>query len=119
MLFRSEPGTDPLVTLIYTSGSTGAPKANPKRWRDFADGVQQNLAALAGLYNEDAPSIVATVPPQHMYGVEMSVLPWPPTSRPSARNSSAVRSRTRSSRVSVSWRNCASASSSSASASSG
>lgn len=63
-----------VVAIGYTSGSTGAPKANPKRWRDFADGVQQNLAALAGLYNEDAPSIVATVPPQHMYGVEMSVL---------------------------------------------
>ncbi|QCO68589.1 acyl-CoA synthetase [Luteimonas yindakuii] len=65
---------DHVVAIGYTSGSTGAPKANPKRWRDFADGVQQNLAALAGLHGSDAPAIVATVPAQHMYGVEMSVL---------------------------------------------
>lgn len=60
------------VAVVFTSGSTGAPVAHAKAWRDlylgtrmcrqcfFADGVAHN--------------IVATVPPQHMYGLETSVL---------------------------------------------
>ena len=63
-----------VVAVGYTSGSTGAPKANPKRWRDFRAGAAQNAAALADLFGGAAPSVVATVPAQHMYGVEMSVL---------------------------------------------
>ncbi|WP_081770010.1 AMP-binding protein [Luteimonas huabeiensis] len=74
------PGAMPKVedahvaAVGYTSGSTGAPKANPKRWRDFRAGAAQNAAALADLFGGAAPGVVATVPAQHMYGVEMSVL---------------------------------------------
>ena len=65
-----------VVAIGYTSGSTGAPKANPKTWGSFATSTAQNMAALAGLLPVagDTAHVVATVPPQHMYGMEMSVL---------------------------------------------
>ena len=68
------PG-DATVAIGYTSGSTGAPKANHKTWRSFATSTAQNIAALADLMAADVTThVVATVPPQHMYGMEMSVL---------------------------------------------
>ncbi len=63
-----------LVAIGFTSGSTGAPAANPKTWGAFVTSTAQNLQALADLWGERTPSVVATVPPQHMYGMEMSVL---------------------------------------------
>jgi acyl-coenzyme A synthetase/AMP-(fatty) acid ligase len=66
---------DATVAIGYTSGSTGAPKANLKTWRSFATSTAQNIAALADLMAPGATThVVATVPPQHMYGMEMSVL---------------------------------------------
>ncbi len=63
-----------LVAIGYTSGSTGRPQANPKTWGSFRRSTAQNLAALADLWPEGDAHVVATVPPQHMYGMEMSVL---------------------------------------------
>lgn len=66
---------DALAAIGFTSGSTGQPKPNPKRWGAFATSTRQNLCALADLLAADAVTpVVATVPPQHMYGMEMSVL---------------------------------------------
>jgi acyl-coenzyme A synthetase/AMP-(fatty) acid ligase len=66
---------DALVAIGFTSGSTGAPKPNAKTWHTFRTSTAQNLAALAGLWPDEAVvQAVATVPPQHMYGMEMSVL---------------------------------------------
>lgn len=66
---------DAVAVIGFTSGSTGVPGANPKRWRALASGAGQNLAALADLWPRGGQArIVATVPPQHMYGMEMSVL---------------------------------------------
>ena len=65
---------DALVAIGFTSGSTGQPKANPKRWSGFCASTAQNLAALADLLADGVTPLVATVPPQHMYGMEMSVL---------------------------------------------
>lgn len=65
---------DALVAIGFTSGSTGVPGANPKTWSTFHTGTAQNLAALADLHGEATLPVVATVPPQHMYGMEMSVL---------------------------------------------
>jgi acyl-coenzyme A synthetase/AMP-(fatty) acid ligase len=63
-----------IVAVGYTSGSTGAPKANPKRWGDFCTSTAKNATAL-GADDFDRPlHVVATVPPQHMYGMELSVL---------------------------------------------
>ncbi len=66
---------DAVVAIGFTSGSTGAPQPNPKTWGGFRVSNTQNMAALADLWPAGAvPQIVATVPPQHMYGMELSVL---------------------------------------------
>ncbi|MFL6591936.1 MAG: AMP-binding protein [Luteimonas sp.] len=68
-------GDEALVAIGFTSGSTGEPRPNPKSWRSFRTSSAQNLAALGDLWSADAPAqLVATVPAQHMYGMEMSVL---------------------------------------------
>lgn len=64
-----------LAAIGFTSGSTGLPLANPKTWGSWQTSTAQNLAALRDLWPPGAAaSIVATVPPQHMYGIELSVL---------------------------------------------
>lgn len=64
-----------VVAIGFTSGSTGQPRPYAKTWASFRASTGQNLAALAGLLDvADVTHVVATVPPQHMYGMEMSVL---------------------------------------------
>ena len=65
---------DALAVIGFTSGSTGQPKPYPKTWASFSTSNQQNLRALASLWAGQVPSVVATVPPQHMYGMELSVV---------------------------------------------
>jgi len=65
---------DAVVAIGFTSGSTGVPTANAKTWGSFHASTAQNLAALADLHGGATLPVVATVPPQHMYGMEMSVL---------------------------------------------
>lgn len=60
------------VAIGFTSGSSGQPKANIKRWGSFCASTALNSRLLCG--GSAAPNIVATVPAQHMYGLEMSVL---------------------------------------------
>ncbi len=69
------PYVDPgAVALIgYSSGSTGRPTPSPKTWRSLTVSNAQNMAALATL-GDAGREVVATVPPQHMYGMELSVL---------------------------------------------
>lgn len=66
------------VTAIgFTSGSTGQPKPNPKTWASLRASTACNSAVLIdvlGLAPDAVANLVATVPPQHMYGVEMSIL---------------------------------------------
>ncbi|HET6396549.1 MAG TPA: AMP-binding protein, partial [Pseudoxanthomonas sp.] len=70
------PGVEPsaLAAIGFTSGSTGRPQPHAKTWAAFATGTAQNVAALRDLWGAAQPQVVATVPPQHMYGMEMSVL---------------------------------------------
>lgn len=69
------------VMVGFTSGSTGQPKAYPKLWSSMHGSTARNAAAirqaLAIAEEHKAatiPAIVATVPPQHMYGMELSIL---------------------------------------------
>lgn len=66
------------AVIGYTSGSTGMPKPHPKRWDSFATSTALNAEAirarLSARGHAGTPWIVATVPPQHMYGMELSVL---------------------------------------------
>ena len=66
---------DAIAAIGFTSGSTGVPAANPKSWASFRASTAQNLAALRHLWPAgETAHVVATVPPQHMYGMELSVL---------------------------------------------
>ncbi len=64
---------DQCVIIGHTSGSTGQPSAHRKLWGQFQASNERNMAVLmqatGGPFN-----IVPTVPPQHMYGVEMALL---------------------------------------------
>ena len=61
------------AAIGYTSGSTGVPRANPRRWGKLAISSGHNDALLRALAGDEY-HVVATVPPQHMYGLEFSVL---------------------------------------------
>lgn len=57
----------PLVTL-FTSGSSGTPKASTKTWASLSATLAASSRAL-GL-SERRVALLATVPTQHMYGLE-------------------------------------------------
>lgn len=67
---------DMTVMVGYTSGSTGQPKTFPKLLRTVTGSNACNAARIRAAI-ADKTSLVwvlATVPPQHMYGMELSVL---------------------------------------------
>ncbi|MFC5606523.1 AMP-binding protein [Variovorax soli] len=62
---------------LLTSGSTGVPQAHAKRWDTLVGDVAAavpRLASLLGRPSLDGLTLVATVPVQHSYGLESSVL---------------------------------------------
>ncbi|WOB08977.1 AMP-binding protein [Piscinibacter gummiphilus] len=66
-----------IAVQVLTSGSTGAPVPHPKAWHYLRIGVEaeaQRLAEQMGLPSFTGVTLVATVPAQHMYGFESSVL---------------------------------------------
>jgi acyl-coenzyme A synthetase/AMP-(fatty) acid ligase len=59
------------AAILFTSGSTGGPSAHWKYWGNLVQGaasLQQRFGIKPG------SEIIATVPPQHMFGLELSVL---------------------------------------------
>ncbi len=67
------PG-DRVVAGVFTSGSTGEPTMHRKRWASLVENVRAEGERL-GCDGRGSPlAIVATVPPQHMYGFESSLL---------------------------------------------
>jgi acyl-coenzyme A synthetase/AMP-(fatty) acid ligase len=62
-----------LAAIVFTSGSTGTPLPYRKTWGRLAHCVR-NEAAELGLLDGRGYALVATVPAQHMYGFESSVL---------------------------------------------
>ncbi len=64
---------DQLAAIVFTSGSTGAPVPHRKRWGAL---VERSRAAgeRFGLVEAAPSTVVGTVPPQHMYGFETTVL---------------------------------------------
>jgi acyl-coenzyme A synthetase/AMP-(fatty) acid ligase len=69
------PMIDPehVAAYVFTSGSTGLPVAHRKTWGRLVVNVQsegQRLGVVPGSHY----TMVGTVPPQHMYGFESTVL---------------------------------------------
>ena len=62
-----------LVAIIFTSGSTGHAKKNFKTWNELVEGIR-TFQFNMGIDASKNYAVVATVPPQHMYGLEMSIL---------------------------------------------
>ncbi len=72
----SLPNEQPAVCLL-TSGSTGAPQPHAKAWGPLVANIAaeaERLAQLMGRSTLAGLTIVATVPAQHSYGLESTVL---------------------------------------------
>jgi acyl-coenzyme A synthetase/AMP-(fatty) acid ligase len=59
--------------VAFTSGSTGRPRPHSKTWGSLA-AVARSTGARLGLMSSDQMTVVATVPHQHMYGLEASIM---------------------------------------------
>jgi acyl-coenzyme A synthetase/AMP-(fatty) acid ligase len=62
-----------LAAIVFTSGSTGAPVPYKKTWGLLAECVR-NGAPRLGLVDSRSHTLIGTVPAQHMYGFESTVL---------------------------------------------
>ena len=62
-----------LAAYVFTSGSTGTPLPYKKTWGRLVNCVRFEAERL-GLLDGRSHAIVGTVPPQHMYGFESTVL---------------------------------------------
>lgn len=62
-----------LAAYVFTSGSTGTPLPYKKTWGRLLRCVRDGASRL-GLLDGRSYTIIGTVPPQHMYGFESSVL---------------------------------------------
>lgn len=62
-----------LMALVFTSGSTGVPVPHRKVWGEVVLDVRAEAAAL-GLTAQAGTAVLGTVAPQHMYGIESTVL---------------------------------------------
>jgi acyl-coenzyme A synthetase/AMP-(fatty) acid ligase len=68
-----EIDADRLAAYVFTSGSTGTPLPYKKTWGRLVSCIRFEAERL-GLLDGRAHSLVGTVPPQHMYGFESTVL---------------------------------------------
>lgn len=62
---------DRVVALTFTSGSTGTPQPYAKTWRTLSRNAQLACAEVLG---GAGSHLVATVPAQHVYGLETSLI---------------------------------------------
>ncbi|MEQ1627428.1 MAG: AMP-binding protein [Nitrospira sp.] len=64
---------DQVAAIAFTSGSTGQPMPNRKTWGALT-AVARATGARLQLTTGDQATVVATVPHQHMFGLEASVM---------------------------------------------
>lgn len=68
---------DQVVASVFTSGSTGDPQPHEKRWGLLAvniDAEARRVAEFLGRPDLRGVTLVGTVPAQHMYGFESTVM---------------------------------------------
>ena len=65
-----------LAAYVFTSGSTGLPTPHPKHFGALVKNARAEgeRFGMANATNSDPVSVIGTVPPQHMYGFETTVL---------------------------------------------
>jgi acyl-coenzyme A synthetase/AMP-(fatty) acid ligase len=64
---------DRIAALIFTSGSTGQPTPHAKRWGTLVQSAMRAGERL-GVSRLPGAAVIATVSPQHSYGLESSVM---------------------------------------------
>ncbi len=64
---------DRIAAIVFTSGSTGHAVANVKYWSTLVEGARLNAETLLARYTQGV-SLIATVPQQHMYGFEDTIM---------------------------------------------
>jgi acyl-coenzyme A synthetase/AMP-(fatty) acid ligase len=64
---------DQRIAVVFTSGSTGLPQPHSKTWGALVGCVKAEVLHLK-LSHETPYTVIGTVPPQHMYGFESTVL---------------------------------------------
>jgi len=72
-----EIDSERIAVCLLTSGSTGAPQPHAKSWRALTVNIgaeAERLAAMTARPSLHGMNIVATVPAQHSYGFESSVM---------------------------------------------
>jgi acyl-coenzyme A synthetase/AMP-(fatty) acid ligase len=69
------PAIEPqqIAAYVFTSGSTGRPTSHVKTWGGLARGAQAQAERFA-LVPGSHTTLIGTVPPQHMYGLESSLI---------------------------------------------
>lgn len=65
--------SDHVAAYVFTSGSTGLPVAHRKTWGRLVVNVKSEGQRL-GIVPGSGYTVIGTVPPQHMYGFESTVL---------------------------------------------
>ncbi|HEY5762747.1 MAG TPA: AMP-binding protein [Rhodocyclaceae bacterium] len=63
-----------VVAHVFTSGSTGLPQRHTKTWERLVRNVRGEARRLGLVDADRRASILGTVPPQHMYGFETTVM---------------------------------------------
>ena len=61
------------IAVVFTSGSTGKPLSHLKSWEQLIHSARTEAQQL-GLMDGRSYTLIGTVPPQHMYGLESTVL---------------------------------------------
>lgn len=64
---------DQIAAIVFTSGSTGQPVPHEKTWSGLVRSAAAELDRL-GMHSYPGMAVLGTVPPQHMYGLESTVL---------------------------------------------
>jgi acyl-coenzyme A synthetase/AMP-(fatty) acid ligase len=62
---------DQCIAVVFTSGSTGIPQPHTKTWGGLVNSVRAEAQCLSLPHH---CTLIGTVPPQHMYGFETTVL---------------------------------------------
>lgn len=68
-----EVPAEQVIAIVFTSGSTGDPMPNEKTWGTVSKSVTAAASRL-GIFDRHDLTMLGTVPPQHMFGLESTVL---------------------------------------------
>jgi acyl-coenzyme A synthetase/AMP-(fatty) acid ligase len=68
-----EVAAEQIAAIVFTSGSTGQPVAHRKTWASLVGVALAEIDSL-GLRAQSGMALIGTVPPQHVFGLEATVL---------------------------------------------